>query len=183
MSAMRNTLNAVRYDWLGVRIGGPGASMQGLWPVLIVAMLVVFGCFFAVGRLTTSERTPRGSSALVKRAPIPGGLHGASPVAGQVPSAVAPPVPQRKPTPIGGTAVAGASTQTFTGEAQSAPSTTSVAPESSTTPESSAASEPAPTRASTSPSSKAGGGGGASSASEGSGGHATPSGGSFDSSE
>ena len=51
MSTVRNTLNVVRYDWLGVRIGGPGASMRGLWPVLIVALLVVFGCFFAIGRL------------------------------------------------------------------------------------------------------------------------------------
>jgi uncharacterized membrane protein YgcG len=98
MSTMRNTLNVVRYDWLGVRIGGPGASMRGQWPVLIVAALVVFGCFFAVGRLLAGESSPReGSSAApVSRAVIPGQLQGGSPIAA-VPSSIAEPPPQPRP--------------------------------------------------------------------------------------
>ncbi len=185
MSAVRNTLNFVRYDWLGVRIGGPGASIRGVWPALIVAILLVFGCFFAIGRLLADQRTPaEGSSAAsVERAAIPGELHGGSPVAGKAPISIAPPPPRRKPVPAGGTAVSSttALSQTPSGEASS--------PASGVQVESSPASEPVPTEASAPPAASGGsdssgaGSGGASRSNGGSGGHAPPSGGSFDSSE
>jgi len=106
VSAVRNALNAARYDWFGVRIGGPGASMQGLWPVLIVAIVFVFGAFFAVGRLLAGGGTPaEGSSAApLTHAAIPEGLRGGSPIAGSVPNSITAP-PPRKPAPASGAAV------------------------------------------------------------------------------
>jgi uncharacterized membrane protein YgcG len=100
MSTPRDSLEVVRYDWLGVRIGGPGASMHGSWPVLIVAVLVVFGCFFAVGRLSAGGGSPKqGSSAApVARAAVPGKLRGGTPIPAEVPSAIAQP-PRRTAPP------------------------------------------------------------------------------------
>jgi len=184
VSTVRNTLNAVRHDWLGVRIGGSGASMRGLWPLLIAAIVLVFGCSFALGRVLADGRAPtEGSSAApVERAAIPGGLRGGSPVAGKVPSAIAAPPPRRKPVPAGSTAVRSATAPSLTpsGEAQ--------APTSGSRAESPPVFEPVPAKASA-PSSGSGGAGSSaggsseSSANGGSGGHAAPSGGSFDSSE
>jgi hypothetical protein len=93
MNTVRRAVVNVRYEWLGVRIGGPGASVKGQWPALLAAALVVFACFFAIGRLSLPS-APRGetSSALrafSKDAAIPGGLHGESPIAGTVPDAIA----------------------------------------------------------------------------------------------
>jgi hypothetical protein len=186
MSTPRNSLDAVRYDWLGVRIGGPGASMSGSWPVLIVAILVVFGCFFAVGRLSGGSGSPKqGSSAApVARAAVPGKLRGGTPIPAEVPSAIAEP-PRRRAAPARRTeavhptapfAVAGGTTTTTT----SAGSPTEAA----------LAQEAVPTQASTqssgggSPSSgsSSGGGSAGSGARAGSGGSAA-GGGSFDSSE
>jgi uncharacterized membrane protein YgcG len=184
MSTQRNSLDVVRYDWLGVRIGGPGASMHGSWPVLIVAILVVFGCFFAVGRLSTGSGSPKqGSSAApVARAAVPGKLRGGTPIPAEVPSAIAEP-PRRRAAPARRTeavrptapfAVAGGTTTT------SAASPTEAAP----------AQEAVPTQASTQSSgggssssgSSSGGGSAGTGAGAGSGGAAT-GGGSFDSSE
>lgn len=84
----------VRYDWLGVRIGGPGASMKGQWPTVLLAAVVVFACFFVIGRLGSASTTHGEQSSAVRafsrRAAIPGGLRGDSPIAGSVPSAIAP---------------------------------------------------------------------------------------------
>lgn len=182
MSAVRNTLNAVRYDWLGVRIGGPGASMRGLWPVLIVAMIVVFGCFFAIGRVFADASTPtENSAAPVKHAAIPGGLNGGSPVAGQVPSSISTPPPPRKTVPAGGTAVVPAAVpnRLAGGEAQTASPATGAQAESGPAPtQVSAPRSTAGTGSSGAGTSGAGSGG---SSNGGSGGHA--GGGSFDSSE
>jgi len=177
MSTVRNTLNVVRYDWLGLRIGGPGASMRGLWPVLIVAILVVFGCFFAIGRLFVDGGSPAESSsaAPVAHAAIPRQLRGGSPIAGAVPSAIAEPPPQRTVAPTRGTEALGATspTQSFTGQATGTEASSASQSEAAPTQE-----QPAPTKVS--PPSPASGGG-SSGARGGSGGSAR--GGSFDSSE
>jgi hypothetical protein len=177
MSAVRNTLNVVRYDWLGVRIGGPGASMRGLWPVLIVALLVVFGCFFAIGRLLAGGGSPlEGSSAApVAHAAIPSALRGGSPIAGEVPASIAEPPPQRRAKPARGAEVlrATAPSQAFAGE------TASTEASSGTRLESAPAQTPEPSRASPGAGSSAG----KPSATRASGGAASGGGGSFDSSE
>lgn len=177
MSTVRNTLNVVRYDWLGVRIGGPGASMRGLWPVLIVALLVVFGCFFAIGRLFAGGGSPlEGSSAApVAHAAIPSALQGGSPIAGEVPSSIAEPPPQRRTTPARAAEVlrATAPSQALTGE------TASTEVSSGTRLESAPAKAPEPSPAS----SGTGSSGGKPSAARASGGAGSGSGGSFDSSE
>ncbi len=100
MNTMRDAINVVRYDWFGLRIGGRGASMRGLWPVLIVASVLIFGCFFVVGRMTAggAPAAETSSSQRVAHAAIPGGLHGGSPVAGGVPSAIVTPPVRRAPT-------------------------------------------------------------------------------------
>jgi hypothetical protein len=175
MSTMRNTFNVVRYDWLGVRIGGPGASMRGLWPVLILALLVVFGCFFAIGRLFAGGGSPlEGSSAApVQRAAIPRGLAGGSPIAGEVPSSIAEPPVQRRTTPARGAEVlrATAPSQVFSGETATT--------EASTRLESAPAEAPEPSRTSSGTGSAAG----KPSAARATGGAGSGSGGSFDTSE
>lgn len=185
MSAPRNSLDVVRYDWLGVRIGGPGASMSGLWPVTIVATLVIFGCFFAVGRLSAGGGpTKQGSSAApVARAAVPGELRGGTPIPAKVPSAIAEPPPQRSTVPARSAEVVHA-TAPFTAGGTTT-TTTSTASQSEAPP----VHETVPTQASTRPagsgtpsggnSSSAGSSGGGTS---GSGGNAAV-GGSFDSSE
>jgi hypothetical protein len=99
MIPVRDALNVARYDWFGLRIGGRGASMRGLWPALIVASALIFGCFFVLGRMTAGGApAPETSSAQrVAHAAIPGGLHGGSPVAGDVPSAIVTPPVRRAP--------------------------------------------------------------------------------------
>jgi hypothetical protein len=179
MSSMRNTLNVVRYDWLGVRIGGPGASMRGLWPVLILACAFVFGCFFAVGRLSAGGAAPpEGSSAApVARAVIPSELRGGSPIAGKVPSAIAEPPPRRRPVPttVAGALSATAPSQSLTGEVAGGEASLSSpaerAPAAEPAPSEAPAPSQAPARTGSATGSKGGSGG-------------TPSGGgSFDSSE
>ena len=183
MSTMRNTLNAVRYDWLGVRIGGSGASMQGLWPVLIVAILLVFGCFFAIGRAFSDGATPQeGSSAApVARVTIPDGLEGGSPIAGEVPSAITAPPPRRKPAQASGAAVLRATSPSgsTTGEA-----TGSSTPNFGSPAESAAAPEPTEPAPSPAPAPAGAGGDSGSSGSASGGSRGGSSGGrSFDSSE
>jgi hypothetical protein len=182
VSAVRNTLNAVRYDWLGVRIGGPGESMRGQWPVLLVAALLVFGCSFAIGHVFAARRgasSHEGSSAApISRATIPAQLAGASPLAA-VPSSIAePPPPPPKPARRrGGEALrAGAPTQASAGERAAAEAT------------SQAGSEPAPeAQAKPAPAPTSGGGGGSTGAKRAGGrsraGSGGAGGGSFDSSE
>jgi hypothetical protein len=185
MSTPRNSLEVVRYDWLGVRIGGPGASMRGLWPVLIVAVVVVFGCFFAVGRLSAGGGSPKqGSSAApVARAAVPGELRGGTPIPAKVPSAIAEPPPSR-PAPARSSEAVRA-TAPFSIAGGTTTTTTSAASQAEAPP----VHEAVPTQASTqtsgggAPSSgSSSSGGGSAGAGSGSGGRAA-GGGSFDSSE
>jgi len=93
VNTVRRAVETARYDWFSVRVGGPGASMKGQWPTVLIAAVLVFGCFFAIGRLASAS-APHGeaSSALrafSRQAAIPGALNGKSPIAGSVPSAIA----------------------------------------------------------------------------------------------
>ncbi|MHB8234407.1 MAG: hypothetical protein ACYDHT_07110 [Solirubrobacteraceae bacterium] len=130
MNGVRDALFNLRYRWFGVRIGGPGASMRGQWLALAVAVVVVFGCFYAVGRfLHTGGGSPGAPSALAGAGPsaIPAGLSGGSPVAGAVPVAIAvkprPRVVVQAPEETNLRAAAGA--QTFSSEEASAGSLSS----------------------------------------------------------
>lgn len=125
MNTMRDALNVVRYDWFGVRIGGRGASMRGLWPVLSIVSVLIFCCFFVVGRMTSggAPAPETSSSQRVAHAAIPGGLHGSSPVAGDVPSAIATPPARHAPTPAA--VVETPASQPLAGAAASAPSVVS----------------------------------------------------------
>lgn len=182
MSTPRDSLEVVRYDWLGVRIGGPGASMRGSWPVLIVAVLVVFGCFFAVGRLAAGGGSPKqGSSAApVASAAVPGKLRGGTPIPAEVPSAIAQP-PRR-------TAPAAKRTEAVRATAPFAVAGGTTTTSAGSPPEAALAPKAVPTQASTRPSgggTHSGGsssGGGSAGAGAGRGG-AAAGGGSFDSSE
>ena len=102
MNSMRDTVDEFRYRWLSVRIGGPDATLQGHWVVLSVSLLVVFACFFAVGRLGIGGggrgSTSAAPSALVGPSGQAGdsrGLSGGSPIAGAVPVSIA--VKPRRP--------------------------------------------------------------------------------------
>jgi hypothetical protein len=185
VSAPRDTLDAVHYDWLGVRVGGPGATMRGSWPVLIAAMLVVFGCFFLIGLLSTGNGSSKQSSsaAPVARAAVPGKLGGETPIPAGVPNAIAQP-PRRSVAPPRTTATVHQTTP-FAG------ATTTTATSTGSPPEAPVAQEATPTQHSTqstgqsqSHSNEGSSGGGSTGASAGPRpGRAAGGGGSFDSSE
>jgi len=181
MSTVRNTLNVVRYDWLGVRIGGPGASMRGLWPVVIVAIVVVFGCFFAIGRLLAGTAPTEGSTAApVARAAIPAELRGGTPIPAEVPDSISQPLPRRSAAPASGTQVLRATVpgQSFAGQTATTEASAASQAESAPAPES------APTQAtSQSPGSGKPAGGSSGGGSRGRSGGTAAGGGSFDSSE
>jgi hypothetical protein len=176
VSPVRNTLNAVRYDWRGLRIGGGEASMSGLWPALIVLLLVVFACFFTIGRLFVGDRSQSeaSSAAPVVAAAIPSTLQGSSPIAGPVPSSVTRPPPRPKPVPV----------RHAQAPRVASPSTLGAESSSGTSLESAPAVEAAPTEASAPPSSSGGSGSsGGGSARGGASGGSGSGGGSFDTSE
>ncbi|HEX3910157.1 MAG TPA: hypothetical protein VHW67_05585 [Solirubrobacteraceae bacterium] len=179
MSAVRNALDTLRYDWLGASIGGPETSMRGQWLTLIVSALLVFGCFFAIGRMRSGSSSQVGGSALTafsEHAAIPGALHGGSPAAGAVPVAIATPPPP-PPSPITSNAEsvrAAEAARSFAAEASRTVAPGATAPE-----ESAPAPEPKPTVAKTPARSGGSGGGHRSGGGSGSAG----GGGSFDSSE
>jgi hypothetical protein len=186
MSAVRRAFLDARYERLAVRIGGPDASMKGQWPTLLLAALVVFACFFAIGRIGAGGASHGEPSSALRafsgRAAIPGGLRGDSPIAGSVPSAIAP-RPARSAASTGHSpsseASAAAQPQSL---AENASGTSTPSPSTQVAP----AVQPAPVKASApvaaspQPSSSAG----RPSSSGGGGAHpSSPSGGSFDSSE
>jgi hypothetical protein len=150
MNGVREALFNLRYQRLGVRIGGPEASMRGQWLALAAAIVVVFACFFAIGRFLHSGggSGPAAPSALAGAGPsaIPAGLSGGSPVAGAVPVAIA-----VKPRPRPAVQIAPAETnlravahvQTFSAEASEG-SLGSGEQESSSAAGEEASSEPAP---------------------------------------
>lgn len=92
VSAVRQTIDAFRYRRIGPTIGGPEATLRGQWVALSLSLLVVFACFFAIGRLTRSGAPSVGASAALEgsspRAAIPDELSGESPAGGSVPVAV-----------------------------------------------------------------------------------------------
>jgi hypothetical protein len=103
MNGARNGLAGGRLDRFAVRIGGPGASLRGQWPVLVVSMAAVFACFYAIGRVvdTDSSSTPVAAPSTLQAASvdaaIPHALSGGSPTAGAVPGAIAPAPPSPRP--------------------------------------------------------------------------------------
>jgi len=185
VSTPRDSLDAVRYDWLGVRVGGPGATMRGSWPMLIAAMLVVFGCFFLIGLLSAGNGSSKQGSwaAPVTRAAVPGKLGGEAPIPAGVPSAIAQPQP-RSATPARTTGAvrqtapfAGAGATTTTATSASPPAETPVAQEAVPTQHSTQSTGKSHSNGSSSGGGSAGAAGGARP------GRAAAGGGSFDSSE
>jgi hypothetical protein len=182
VSTPRDSLDAVRHDWLGVRFGGPGATMRGSWPVLIAAMLVVFGCSFAIGLLSAGNGSSKQGSAaaLVTRAALPGKLGGDTPIPAGVPSAIA--QPPRRSVARPRTTSTVHRTAPFTG------ATTTTKTSAGSPPETPVAQEAVPTQPSTqstgeSHSNKSSGGESAATPAGPRPGRAAAGGGSFDSSE
>jgi hypothetical protein len=176
MSSVRYRLAGSRLDRLAVRIGGPGASLRGQWPVLLVSLAAVFACFYALGRIVNTGgparvAAPGALQAASVDAAIPHALSGGSPTAGAVPGAIAPaPAPSRSP--------AGAAGQSTTTLVQ--PTVTTLTEPATPTPERQSSE---PTRTEATPPSRQGNGS-ASSGQRVAAGKSTPSGGvSFDSSE
>lgn len=93
MNGVREALYDLRYRWLDVRIGGAGATMSGQWLVLAAALVVVFACFFAIGRLfhtgTASPAAAPSAQVDAGGRAIPRALSGGSPAAGAVPVSIA----------------------------------------------------------------------------------------------
>jgi hypothetical protein len=179
MSSLRYRLAGSRLDRLAVQIGGPGASLRGQWPVLLVSLAAVFACFYALGSIVD-----RGSSARVVApgalpaasvdAAIPHALSGGSPTAGAVPGAIAPapaPSPARAGKPGQRAATLPQSTLTTVTET---PAPTPVPQSSAAAPQSARTEATPPSRSSS----------GSPSSGQRAAGKGTPSGGvSFDSSE
>jgi hypothetical protein len=96
MDSVRDSVDEFRYRWLNVRIGGPDATLQGHWVVLSLSLLVVFACFFAIGRLGfggggggSASATPSALAGPSGQPAVPAGLSGGSPIAGAVPVSIA----------------------------------------------------------------------------------------------
>jgi hypothetical protein len=185
VNTVRRTLLNARYERFAVRIGGPDASMKGQWPTLLLAAVVVFACFFAIGRLGAGGAAHGEPSSALRafsgRAAIPGGLRGDSPIAGSVPSAIAPRPARSAVSP----AASASSAASATAQSQSLAESASGASTPSSSTQVAPAVQPVPVKASApvtanpQPSNSAG-----RPSSSGGGAHpSSPSGGSFDSSE
>lgn len=101
VNALRDTVDTFRYRWLSLPIGGSGATLRGRWTALGLSMLVVFACFFALGRhMASSTASSGGAPAELEgaagQATIPAELSGGSPSAGAVPVAI---VARPRPAP------------------------------------------------------------------------------------
>jgi hypothetical protein len=152
MSALRQAIDHMRYERFRVRIGGPDATIEGYWVALIVSMIVVFACFFAIGRTIHTGGSSAGQAHSTRQAAsgmamIPTALAGSPPTEGAMPTAIATAAARRlraqpKPRAIstGGALSASAPARSFTAES----------PRGTTTTESeSSASTPAPASAPT----------------------------------
>ena len=154
---MRQAIENFRYHWLGVRIGGPGATLRGQGVALSVALVFVFACFFAIGRLRTggaSTSSAAAPSALVGpsgQPAVPTALSGGSPIAGAVPVAIAVRPRSRPAVRPASTADLRAATpaQSFTAQAAHSETPPSESRSSGAPPEPSPAkaSEPSPAKA------------------------------------
>jgi hypothetical protein len=118
MSPVNQAMNHLRHQWLGLRVGGPGATMRGHWTILSVSIVVVFAGFFAIGRAArggqasgSRAEAPAALQGSSGHAAIPDSLSGRSPIAGAVPVDIVPP---RRPQP--------AKTQRATAPAREEPS-------------------------------------------------------------
>jgi hypothetical protein len=196
MSALRQAIDNVRYERLGgrvserirrlgdrfdVRIGGPEATIEGHWAALIVSMIVVFACFFAIGRAmhtggSAPGEAPSTRPAAPGRAEIPAALAGAPPTEGTIPTAIVTAAarrlraqPKPRSTSTGSALSASAAARSFTGESSESTTTPSQSESSGTSAPASAppartgetgASSPAPAKSEAhSPSGASGGGG------------------------
>jgi hypothetical protein len=155
MSALREAIDNMRderfFGRFGVRIGGPDATLEGHWAALIVSMIVVFVCFFAIGRTVSAGGSPQGEAPSTRqaasgRAAIPTALAGSPPTDGAIPTAIATAAARRlrvqpKPRAISTASALSASAPARSFNAQSRQSTTTAQSESSA---SAAAPVPAP---------------------------------------
>jgi hypothetical protein len=143
MSTMRQAMGNLRYQWLGLRIDGLDATLRGRWVVLSVSLVLVFACFFAIGRhragggAASAAGTPSALVGPSGQAPIPTGLSGGSPIAGAVPVAIA---VKPRPRPVVAPVSRGSSQSTTTGQSFTAESSSGESPSS----ESKSSSEPPP---------------------------------------
>jgi hypothetical protein len=183
MSAVRRAFLDARYERLAVRIGGPDASMKGQWPTLLLAAVVVFACFFAIGRIGAGGASHGEPSSALRvfsgRAAIPGALRGDSPISGSVPSAIAPRPARGATVPAASPSGEASSTQQRLAESASRAST----PSSSTQVAPVVQRAPVEASAPVAASPHHGGSAGQPSSSGGGAHPSSPSGGSFDSSE
>jgi hypothetical protein len=181
MSRAREAIDDLRYRWLGVHIGGPDATLRGQWAAVSLSLVLVFACFFAIGRLraggggASPAATPAALVSPAGQSAIPTGLSGGSPIAGAVPVAIAVrPRPRLVLAPASSPGLAAATpSPSFTGETARSESSASESQFSSAP-----ASEPAPATPS-----RSGGGSGSSRRSSAKGGVQSHVGRSFDSSE
>jgi hypothetical protein len=179
MSALRQAIDNMRYERFGVRIGGPDATIEGYWVALIVAMIVVFACFFAIGRTIHTGGSSAGEAHSTRQpasgtAVIPTALAGSPPTDGAMPTAIATAAARRlraqpKPRAISTASALSASApaRSFTAESPRSTTTTesessastpapAPAPAPSSSPVESGSSSPAPAK-SKAPSSSGGG--------------------------
>jgi hypothetical protein len=177
MSSLRYRLAGSRLDRMAVQIGGPGASLRGQWPLLLVSLAAVFACFYALGSIVDTGSSARVAApgalpAASVDAAIPHALSGGSPTAGAVPGAIAPaPAPARAGKPGQRAATLPQSTLTTITET---PAPTPVPQSSAAAPQSARTEATLPSRSSS----------GSPSSGQRAAGKGTPSGGvSFDSSE
>jgi hypothetical protein len=143
MSALRQAIDNMRYERFGLRIGGPDATIEGYWVALIVSMIVVFACFFAIGRAMhpggpSPGEAPSTRQAASGRPAIPAALEGGPPTEGAIPIAIATAAARHlrehpKPRSIPAASALGASapTRSFS-ESHESPTTTSQSESSGT---------------------------------------------------
>ncbi len=98
VSTLRRSLVTLRHRRLGPAIGGPEAAWSGHWTAIVLSSVLVFACFFTVGRVTrgggsasgeATSGTPSTLGAAAQGAAVPAELSGGSPVSASTPVAIA----------------------------------------------------------------------------------------------
>jgi hypothetical protein len=100
MNNVRHVMNNVRYERRGTQIRGASARARGHWPELAASVVLVFVCFFVIGRTIHSggasqAETPATLQAASVTASVPEALSDASPAGGPIPIALARPASRR----------------------------------------------------------------------------------------